>query len=58
MKFKNPSLDFSELYGSMVPDMKAVQLSALDHDNDTDDLVETEVSMPKLVEPTPEQDEE
>ena len=46
-KFKNPSVDFSELYGSMAPDL--VQLSALDHDNDTDDLLETNADMPKPV---------
>ena len=45
--FKNPSVDFSEMYGSMAPDL--VQLSALDHDNDTDDLVETNADMPKPV---------
>lgn len=46
------------MYGAMVPDVKAVQLSALDHDNDTDDLVETEESFPKIVKPEPEQEDE
>jgi len=44
----------------MVPDMKNVQLSALDHDNDTDDLVETADQMPTPVpvaEPQPEDEE-
>jgi len=56
-KFKNPSVDFGELYGSMAPDL--VQLSALDHENDTDDLVETVAEMPKpAVEEQPADDEE
>lgn len=46
-RFKNPSVDFSEMYGSMAPDL--LQLSSLDHDNDTDDLVETIADMPKPV---------
>lgn len=56
-KFKNPSVDFSELYGSLAPDL--VQLSALDHDNDTDDLLETNADMPKpVVEEEPAEDQE
>jgi hypothetical protein len=57
MRFKNPSVNFSELYGSMAPDL--VQLSALDHDNDTDDLVETSAEVPKpVVEEQPAEDAE
>ena len=44
---KNPSVDFAEMYGSMAPDL--LQLSSLDHDNDTDDLVETMAEEPKPV---------
>ena len=51
------SVDFSELYGSLAPDL--VQLSALDHDNDTDDLLETNADMPKpVVEEEPAEDQE
>lgn len=46
-RFKNPSVDFAEMYGSMSPDL--LQLSSLDHDNDTDDLIETMAEMPKPV---------
>ena len=41
----------------MAPDL--VQLSALDHDNDTDDLVETMAEVPKpVVEEEPAEDAE
>lgn len=55
-RFKNPSVDFGEMYGSMTPEL--VQVSALDHDNDTDDLVETVAEMPKPVPQEQPEDEE
>jgi hypothetical protein len=55
-RFKNPSVDFGEMYGAMTPEL--VQVSALDHDNDTDDLVETVADMPKPVPQEEPEDEE
>lgn len=46
-KYKNPSVNFSEMYGSMAPDF--LQLSAYDHENDTDDLLETQADIPRVV---------
>jgi hypothetical protein len=55
-KFKNPSVNFGEMYGGM---NDFVQLSSLDHDLDTDDLVETMPEEPKpVVEEPAEENEE